>query len=281
MHIKITENNIQAIKNTPYVANVNRIVYDLGDVFTEDEENSLMALGRTLRVNIGMDVVIYTMNNPGAYSSESEDYLAMDFYDYNDFGVAYGKQYDGVMLVINKLDDSYYPHNLYYNIISFGNAQFYYGDTRADNMLDYLETRFDNDMYYDASKEFLNQVRMKYEAGKFAGSEEFYLDDTGRLVRRIEAPFFMFLLVSCGISGIITAIFVAKNKMVKKASNATQYIDVNDKSFSRRDDIFRTSRTSSYVIPKSTGGSSGGGSSRGSFRGSSGRSASRGSGRRR
>ena len=42
----------------------------------EEEENSLMALGRTLRVNIGMDVVIYTRNNPGAYSSESEDYLA-------------------------------------------------------------------------------------------------------------------------------------------------------------------------------------------------------------
>ena len=89
----------------------------------------------------------------------------------------------------------------------------------------------------------------------------------------------MILCISLGISGILTAVFVSKNKMVKRAYNATQYIDVNNRSIARREDTFRTSRTTSYVIPKST--SSGGGGHRGSFSGSSGRSASRGGGRRR
>ena len=72
------------------------------------------------------------------------------------------------------------------------------------------------------------------------------------------------------------SIMVKKNKMVAKATKATEYLDRQSIKYTEKHDDFITSHVSSYRISSSSGGSGGGFSSSG---GSSGGGHSSGGGR--
>ena len=56
-------------------------------------------------------------------------------------------------------------------------------------------------------------------------------------------------------------ILVNKNKMIKRATKAAEYMDKKSVNYSVKNDRFITSRTTSYTVSSSSGGGSRGGSS--------------------
>ena len=58
----------------------------------------------------------------------------------------------------------------------------------------------------------------------------------------------------------VLLLLMEKNKMIKKATQATAYLDQNSIEYTRKEDRFITTHTSSTYIPRNTGGSGGGSS---------------------
>ena len=280
----IDMNNVNKsdLKSTPYVVNPKLNVYDFGNLLTESEELYIRSQAKTLEARTNWSVVIYTISDEYAYEHERETLMGKNFYDFNDFGINNGKYYNGVILVMNKLPNGDPSTKGYYDVIAIGEAQYYFDDARFNRMLDGMETEFWSGKYQDASLDFLEYVGDFYSAGKFESDGSWYLDENGFIKYRPSVPYIFIFAIAIGASALVTSYYVKKNKMVKKAYNATQYIDVNDRAFSRRQDDFKYSRTSSYrITSSSSSGGSGGGRISGSFGGSSGRGGSSGGGRRR
>lgn len=277
-NIEINSSNKAAIMNTPFVERTDLYVYDFADLLTDEEEQYIRAGARTLETETNFEIVIYIISDQNIYNKETELQEAANFYDYNDFGINNGKHYDGVMLVINKLNNGSVSDGGYFNVLAFGEAQFFFDDTRIDRMVMNMETDFWRGKYETTCSEFLSLVRENYQKGKWENDGSWYLDEYGVLMQKRSIPYLFIIIISFGMSGIIVGYLVKRNKMVKKAYNATQYLDVNDRAFSRRDDLFRNSRTTSIKIPKNNGGSGG---SRGGSVGSSGRGFTSGGGSRR
>lgn len=280
--IKITSSNKSAILRTPYVSDAFNYVYDFADLLTDEEENTIKQYAETFKKETNFDVVFYIINDSNAYQLENEGDIAQDFYDYNDFGLNTDAYYSGIMIVMNKLNTGYVYKDGYFELLSFGNAQFYYDSDRLASMQYQLENYFWSGNYQGTCIEFLDLAKAWYDKGSWNTDDSYYLDNDGMLRQKFKLPFLPIFGISLLISIIVCSIFVGKNKMVKKAQNASQYVDNNDCIFTRRDDVFKTSRTSSYTVSSSSGSSGGGGSrSRSSSRGSSGRGSSRSGGSRR
>lgn len=278
--IKITDDNLDDIKSTPYVKSPDLHIYDFGNLLTDDEESRLASFAKALEIELGFDVVVYLISDDEAYDYETELDLAANFFDYNDFGIE-DEYYDGILLIINKPSprfDNNYP--IYFTLRSFGEAQFYFNESRADTVLDNVESYFYSYNFATGIEEFYESARSMYRRGSWDVDDEYYLDETGTLIKRRHFPFLTITGISALITALVVLVYVKKNKMVMKAHNASNYINLDDVSFTRRDDIFRNSRTTHVRI--NTSSSSGGdGRSTGSYRGSSGRSSSGSMGRRR
>ena len=123
----ITDSNIDNVKNTKYV-DASEKIYDYSNVLTEKEKVELKSLIDDYITKTKMDMVILIDSLPYVLDSENEDY-AVDFYDYNDFGIDF-ENYSGVILFRNT-----YETDPYFNVYMFGNAQLYYSYERSENML--------------------------------------------------------------------------------------------------------------------------------------------------
>ena len=73
-------------------------------------------------------------------------------------------------------------------------------------------------------------------------------------------PLIPALLISGLVATIVICIMVAKNKMVKKAVDAKDYLDEDSIKYTAKNDTFVSTHTSSYRISSSSGGGHGGGS---------------------
>ena len=82
---KITENNLDDILNT-YAVNSSELIYDFSNILTDSEEREAYKLAKEFKENTGMELIFLTDNLYYSYDSKNEDY-AVDFYDYNDFGI--------------------------------------------------------------------------------------------------------------------------------------------------------------------------------------------------
>lgn len=265
----INEKNLKNVLNTPYVDSSLK-VYDFGDVLTESDEQSIYNLIEDFISKTDMDMVFVTVDLPYSYDSVNENYAA-DFYDYNDFGINYDN-YSGVLLLRNV-----YSEDPYYNVYMFGNAQLYFDFDRAEAALDDIYNDFHSGRYVSGVKTFLNDYLMYFKRG--VALEDYYVDEDGYLQQfppTYHPPIFFALCVSGVITFIVIAVMVKKNKMVKNATKATEYLAVETVQFNKRVDQFLRSHTTHYTVSSSTG-SSGGGSH--SSSGSSGGGHSSGGGR--
>ena len=87
-------------------------------------------------------------------------------------------------------------------------------------------------------------------------------------------PWLLALIISSVITCIIMIILTSKNKMVKKASVAKEYLDSASVNYTNRNDEFISTHTTSYTVSSSSGGGGGGshsGSSGGGHGGGGGR----------
>lgn len=264
----IHDGNIPNVMNTPLV-DVSEKIYDYANILTDDEEERLYKLIINFCKRYNTEVIILTVNE-SYYSDSKNETIASDFYDYNDFGIDYPK-YDGIVIYRNVYED-----DPYYDIYTFGDAQLYFNDSRYNQVLDYVYNDLHSGNYYQGFSTFLEYFEYYYKDGIVR--KNYYVDDYGYLQEKYVPPFIIAIIISGIITGIVVTILVKRNKMIVKATNADIYLDMSSIKYTKRDNIFINSRTTSYTVSSSSGGGghSGGG---GSHSGSSGGGHSSGGGR--
>lgn len=269
-HWTINDDNRDNVMNTPYV-DASEKIYDFSDILTDEEESNLKDLINNYITHTNMDMVIVTVDLPYSYDSKNEEYAA-DFYDYNDFGLDFDK-YSGVLLLRNT-----YESNPYYNVYMFGDAQLYYNFDRSEYMLDNIYYNLSHHYYYDGFSTFISNYLTYYNQGIPSDMKHYYVNEDGYLIEKFNPPYFLIFIGSTIISVISICVMVSKNKMVKVATKARDYLNKGTLEFTDSRDEFINSRTTSYVMSSSSGGSGGGGGHRSSG-GSSGGGHSSGGGR--
>lgn len=234
-------------------------IYDDAKLLNDSEKELLNNLAEEFVKKYDMDLIIATtLNNSSSGSTKS---YAEDFYDYNGFGI--GKTYDGILFLI---DRTYGENDTYF--LSTGQAILIYDDNRVNYVLNDIYNVKDYG-YYKMFEQFIESSSKYAEKGVAASYKDYYIDENGDLQKKRIFPIFLFIGISIVISSIVVVIFLLKNKMVKKATKANEYLDQKSINFTTKEDRFINTHTTRTHIPKSTG-SSGGGSS--ISRGSSGRS---------
>lgn len=273
---EVNSSNRENVLNTPYV-NEDEKIYDFADILTIPEEERIYKLIEEFIDKYDTELIIVTINMPYYDDTANEDFAA-DFYDYNDFGIDYEK-YDGIVLLRNA-----YINDPYFDMYTFGNAQLYFSQERFDTILDSIYYNISNKRYYDGFTDFIFMVNYYYEEGIDPFYKHYYVDDNGFLQKKYVFPYFTCIFGSAIITFVVMSGLIKKNKMVRKAYDAKEYMDKNSIVYRRYKDIHISTHTNKVYIPPSTssysggsrGGRGGGGSS---HRGSSGGGHSRGGGR--
>lgn len=297
---QVNSYNESNVINTPYV-DASEKIYDFSEILTEEEKDKLIEKINEFRTKYNTELIILTYDLSYISDYDNEKF-ASDFYDYNDFGIDFEK-YNGILLFRNT-----YSADKYYDIYTFGDAQLYFDSSRYNEILDGIYNYLSNGFYYDGFSKFIDYINEFYEDGKPSSLKKYLVDDNGYLYQTDSkginyyyddlndkyyyydennnikeykkpyletAPIFPSLIISLIITIIVIAIMIKKNFMVKKAYQASEYI--NNENYTVRRDDFITSHTSSYTIDTSSGSSGGGGHS--SHSGSSGGGHSSGGGR--
>lgn len=248
--------NISIAKKIPYV-NANEKVYDYADMLTEQEEKEAYKLIQEFIEKTKMDMVFVTIDKEYTHK-QVEDY-ACDFYDYNDFGIDF-ENYSGLILVRNI--NTYADGNKYYYIASTGLAQLYYADGgRMENILDDIYDDFVSEKYVDGIEKLVDDGIRYFEKGYENKYKNAYIDETGHIRYTYHVPYVVCGIASSIITLITMIILVSKNKMVKKAITANQYINKDSINYTQSTDQFVRSHTTHYTTSSSSGGGSHGGSS--------------------
>ena len=263
-HWDINSNNLRNVQSTPLVDSSKKI-YDFADILTAEEEKEIYAKIEQFIEKTNMDMVIVSVDMPYSVDSKNEDFAA-DFYDYNDFGIDFSK-YSGTLLLRNN-----YSRDKYYDMYTFGDAQLYFDQSRYDDILDGIYSYFTSSNYVDGMSKFISRCSSYYDNGYAYKYRNAYVDFDGYIQYNYHVPVFMCLVGSSIITLITMCILVKKNKMVRKATTASQYLVKNSINYTEHTDQFVNSHTTHYTVSSSSGGggshggSSGGGHSSGGGR---------------
>ena len=247
---KINDNNINIIKNTPYV-DANNKIYDFADVLSESDESELKSLIDGFINETGLDFVFVSIDMPYTNDSENEDYSS-NFYDYNDYGLN-NENYGGIIFVRNN-----YESDRYYTATIFGEAQLYCDTNDLDIILDDIYSYISSGNIKEGVSFFIHQFKNKYDLGY--EEDEKYIDENGTLVvnKKYSLPYFTSIL-SGGLISLLTMLgLVKKNKMVTKANNANDYLIKSSVEYINKSDKMISTITTHHHI--SSGSSMGGGS---------------------
>lgn len=265
---KITDKNKNNVLSTKYV-NAEEKIYDFSGVLTDEEYENLKKQALAFKEKTNMDLVILIDNFSYISDSENED-RAADFYDYNDFGLNNDEYYSGVLLLRNT-----YEQDPYYNIYTFGNAQLYFHYDRLESTLDHIYNDIHEGRYESGLGLFITEMSSYYDQGIPSAMKNYYLDEDGYLHQHFSPPYAIAFLIALLVSGVTIAILIGKNKMVRKATTAKEYLDENSVNITNSQDIFISTHTTQYTESDSSSssggfsshsGSSGGGHSSGGGR---------------
>lgn len=240
---------LNSIMNTKKV-DASEKIYDFSDILTDEEESLLKVKIDKFIEDNNMDMVIVTDNFAYSYDRKNEEY-ADDFYDYNDFGLDI-EYYSGVLLLRNT-----YSLDPYYHMSTSGNAQLYLNDYRIDRILDDIYDDIHSGNYYEGFSKWITYTDNYIKSGYPSTASNYYLDNNGNIHRvkpKYHPPIGIALLIALAVSGTIIGVMISKNKMVKKAYKAGEYLDGNSINITRREDTYLRSHTTSYTISSSSGG---------------------------
>ena len=137
-----------------------------------------------------------------------------------------------------------YSGDRYYDIYTFGDAQLYFDQSRYDDILDGIYGQFVSKNYLSGIRKFISECSNYYDRGYAPKFSHAYVDGDS------------FTL-------IIMAIMISKNKMVRKAMSASEYLNKDSVNYTVHTDQFTHSHTTHYTVSSSSGGGSHGGSSGG------------------
>ena len=232
-------------------------VYDGANLLTSAEKQKLQkAIDEFVKKhNFDMVLVTTATNTLGSVQKYAED-----FYDFYNFGI--GESRDGVLFLIDRSQG--------YNdvwMVTTGKAIKYYDDARIDSIIDDVAD-VKNNGYYAMFDAFVKSADHYASLGPVPTNTS--------AVEKNPFPWVSSIIISLLVSLIGIGILIYKNKMVRKATKASEYLDKNTINFTRVEDRFISTHTTTTRIPKSNSGSSSGsvGRSGGTTisRGSSGRS---------
>ena len=241
-------------------------IYDFSDILTDEEERLLKEkIDKFIEEN-NMDMVIVTDSFTYSYDSQNEEY-ADDFYDYNDFGLDL-EHYSGVLLLRNTN-----PSDPYYHMSTSGNAQLYLSDSRINSILDNIYYDIKSGNYYEGFSKWISYTDNYIKSGYPSTASNYYLDNYGNMHRvkpKYYPPIGIALLMGLAAAGTTVGIMISKNKMVKKAHQASEYLDNGSINITKREDTYLRSHTTSYTVSSSSGGGHHGGGGHSFHSGSSG-----------
>ena len=254
-HWNINSGNLDNVKSVPYVDSSLK-VYDFADILTDSEEKQIYNKIQNFIEHTNMNMVVVSIDMPYNYDSKNEEFAA-DFYDYNDFGLNFDK-YSGILLLRNN-----YSSDRYYDMYTFGDAQLYFDQGRYDDILDSIYSDFTGKKYLEGVNKFVSKCSSYYDRGLASKYEHAYIDLDGFIQYDYYVPILPCLGGSIFITFIVMLIMVKKNKMVRKATTASEYLDKNSINYTEHLDQFTHSHTTHYTVSSSSGGGSHGGSSGG------------------
>ncbi len=246
------------VTRTPLVDSSQK-VYDFSGVFTEEQKETLRNKALDFLEETGIELIIVTIDKQ--YSDSQIEDFADDFFDYNDFGISEkSKSYDGIVAVRNTNN-----YNRYYYISTGGRAQLYYDDSRIDKILDDMYDNMHIDDFYSGFIDFINSSKKYYKKGILPKYKGCTVDQMGDLFDKngnpvswdkgvYVMPIIPALIISLVVSIIFIIILISRNKMVKKAVDAKDYLDENSVKYTSKQDHFVSTHTSSYRISSSGGG---------------------------
>lgn len=254
---EITAKNKSNVLNTPKVDSSEKI-YDFENVLTEEEKTNLKTQIDQYMEKTGYELIILIKNMEYYYDEANEEYAA-DFYDYNDFALEL-KGYSGTLLFRNT-----YEEDPYFDMYMFGETQLYYqGDGRNDAILDTIYNDLHEGNYYDGFSLYISMLDNYYDKGIANDLKNYYVDEDGYLQKHFTIHYLFMALFSIILSLITMLTMKSKNKMIHKATEATDYLDKASTIFNEKTDNLISTHTTHHIITSSSGGGGGFHSSGGS-----------------
>jgi uncharacterized membrane protein YgcG len=254
-HWNIDSSNLKNVQSVPYVDSSLK-VYDFADILSDTEEKQIYSKIIDFVEKTNIDMAFVSIDMPYSVDSLNENFAA-DFYDYNDFGLNFSN-YSGILLLRNN-----YSNDKYYDMYTFGDAQLYFDQSRYDEILDGIYSDFSGGRYLDGVSSFISSCSYYYNLGHASKFKHAYIDSDGFIKYEYYLPVFPCFIGASVITLIVMIILIGKNKMVKKATTASQYLDKKSINYSVFTDQFTHSHTTHYTVSSSSGGGSHGGSSGG------------------
>ena len=240
--IDINSNNKTNIMNTPYV-DPSLKVYDYANVFSEEEKKEIKSLIDGFISDTKLDFVFVSIDMEYTNDEVNDDY-ANDFYDYNDFGIN-NEYYGGVVFLVNM-----YEKNKIYIASVIGEAQYYCNESRLDELLDDIFVYFRDSNYENGLTTFIHSFKKYYDKGY--DSEKYYLDDKGVLKKKYSLPYFMSVLSGAFVSLLSVLGLAKKNKVVRVASDANDYLVKTSFNYLNMNDNLISSITNHHIITSTT-----------------------------
>lgn len=233
-------------------------VTDSAGILTQSECDSLEDLAEDISQEYACGVYIITLDDYTAYSSKYDVISAAEEI-YLRYQLGHGSNDDGILLLLSMQERDY--------------ALVVYGGTALYSFTDYgqmlLEDVFLDDFryndWYSGFEDYLNKCSALLEAAAdgtpvdVQGGSSGYVsqEDGGFDVMK----FCLILLICCGISGVVCAVFASQMKTAVKNKSAEQYIAGNGVQMSVRTDQYTHTTQVRRKIQTDSGGShrSGGG----------------------
>lgn len=253
-------------------------LYDVDNFLSAEDQDAINDMIRETSREIDMYVAVCVLNESGElYSDAGAEAYADNLYD-EKFNTPYGKETDGVLLLLNMP-----THYIYISTCGLGELYYYNGsaDDRIDVMWNNLVNYMRSEDYTGAVNQFCSDLKnykekgmpknaytYNYGTGKYAYSYKGELCFSDKLPWWFGYKLELWLPLGL-IFGILTAVIAAavvnsKYKLVKSL-DASNYISKKDTHYLVKDDIFLRTHTTKTRIDtdggRSGGGFSGGGSS--------------------
>ena len=251
-YIDVTGSNRDNVLSTPAVDATEK-VYDFADLLTDSEEKKLYQQATKFIKKTDLDLAIVTVSDytkPRCDGDCTRTY-ADDFYDYNEFGI--GSRHSGVLFLVDMKTRTIY-------MTTTGDAMDMYNDYRIEQIMDAIYQEFTNQNYYDGIAKFMT-ILENYDTIGVANSKDshYVISDDGSVVRDI--PWLFLIGGPLLITGIVMAIMISRNKLVRVATSSREYLDKETLQTSIVKDRFVHTHTSKTPIYHSSGSSGGGGHS--------------------
>lgn len=228
--VTVTEDNKNNILTTPAIDATEK-VYDFADLFTDEEEQQLYTKITNYINEYNLDLAVVTIDENNKTPREYAD----DFYDYNDFN-----QQGGILFLIDM-----YNRKIYMS--TTGEAIKMYNDYRINTALDEVYTYMSDEEYYEGTSSYIDKISDYAKKGVPTSNNE---------EKSLTSSIFMSLLIGLIGTAIIMAILIFKNRMVKKATTAREYLNKNSIKIQNMGEILISSNTTKHEIDHSSSGSS-------------------------